>query len=90
MSTPHGISCSRVQLHPPKNVAGIVNALHWALQFTAWAKSLRSPPTPAQISEHFGVSRATGYRYRSAWEAAVGQSIIPPPGEQSTIAGETP
>jgi hypothetical protein len=63
----------------PKNVAGIVDRLHWSLVFTRWAASLHNPPTVAQISERFGVSRATSYRYKAAWEAAVGAGYAPPP-----------
>jgi hypothetical protein len=74
-------AANMIAVRLPKNVPGIVNALHWAMQFAAWAASLHAPPTAQQISEHFGVSRATGYRYRSAWEAAVFQNIIPPPTE---------
>lgn len=65
--------------HLPKNVAGLVNNLQWALVFIRWSSSLRTPPTVQQICERFGVSRATGYRYKSAWEAAVGQHMIAPP-----------
>lgn len=61
----------------PKDVPGLVNALHWAIQFTSWAATLRNPPTWQQISERFGVSRATAYRYRSALEAARAQNLIP-------------
>ena len=63
----------------PKNVAGLVNNLHWALVFAQWAASLRTPPTVKQIRDRFGVSRATGYRYKSAWEAAVGAHLLAPP-----------
>lgn len=61
----------------PKNVPGLVNALHWSIQFTSWAATLRQPPTWQQISERFGVSRATAFRYRAALLAAREQNLIP-------------
>lgn len=67
------------QISLPKNVAGLVNGLHWALVFVQWSASLRQPPTVQQICDRFGVSRATGYRYKSAWEAAVAQRLVEPP-----------
>lgn len=63
----------------PKNVVGIVGLLEWALAFARWASLLREPPTWEQISERWDVSRATAYRYKSAWEAAVGAGMVPLP-----------
>jgi hypothetical protein len=58
------------QLHA--NVLGIVNHLQWAMEFVTWASSLRTAPSPAQIQQRFGVSRATSYRYKAAWDAVAG------------------
>jgi hypothetical protein len=65
--------------HLPKGSVGILNQLHWSLTFTQWATSLKDIPTVEQICNRFEVSRATGYRYRAAWEAAVAQQLVPPP-----------
>lgn len=53
----------------PRGVVGIVHHLQWSLEFVRWASTRHQPPTAAQISKRFGVSRATGYRYKAAWDA---------------------
>jgi hypothetical protein len=63
----------------PKGAVGLLSQLHWSLTFTQWAASLRGIPTVQQICDRFEVSRATGYRYRAAWEAAVAQQLVPAP-----------
>jgi hypothetical protein len=63
----------------PKGAIGILSQLHWSLTFTHWALLLNDVPTVQQICERFDVSRATGYRYRAAWEAAVAQQLVAPP-----------
>jgi hypothetical protein len=59
----------------PKNTIGIIHTIEWCMSFVAWAKSLRDPPTPQEISQKFGVSRATGYRYHAAWQAMFGNDF---------------
>ena len=79
--------------HLPKGAVGLLSQLHWSLTFTHWASSLNDIPTVQQICERFDVSRATGYRYRAAWEAAVAQQLVEPPRSlrafYPTISGET-
>lgn len=48
----------------PKNTVGLVLAFEFVMDFLKWAQSC--DPTPKQIQERWGVSRATAYRYYSA------------------------
>lgn len=54
--------------HIPKNTVGMINALEFSFTFSKWAESLKSPMSVQMIMNHFGVSRATAYRWKSAWE----------------------
>lgn len=53
---------------------GIRDAFELAVRFHTWAQGLTAPLTPPLISNHFGVSRATAYRWRRAYQAAVGKA----------------
>jgi hypothetical protein len=46
------------------------------MRFAVWAAQLHAFPTPEQVRERFGVSRATAYRYRNQWGAVIG--VTPP------------
>jgi hypothetical protein len=46
------------------------------MRFAAWAMQLHAFPTPQQVRDRFGVSRATAYRYRNLWGAVIG--VVPP------------
>lgn len=39
-------------------------------RFVAWAKSRRTPPTPKEIQDQWGMDRSTAYRYLNALRAA--------------------
>lgn len=45
-----------------------------AIRFVDWARSRRQIPTPREIAEHLGCSKATAWRYRKALLAAQGTS----------------
>jgi transposase len=38
------------------------------LRFIDWANRLGGSPTHTQIQQRYGVSRATAYRWKSAWD----------------------
>lgn len=59
--------------------AGVFSQFEWALMFLAWASELHQPPMPELIRRHFGVLRATAYRYRNAYNDLVERQLIPPP-----------
>lgn len=42
------------------------------IRFALWASSLHSPPNAKRIQLHFGMSRATAYRWRQAWFDVMG------------------
>lgn len=46
-----------------------------AIRFHLWAASLREFPTPKQIVDRFGCSRAQAYRYREALGRAYGLEV---------------
>lgn len=50
---------------PPKNTQGIVDSFEFAVHFLAWCNG--ECPSARCIADHFGVSRATAYRYRAAY-----------------------
>lgn len=62
----------------PLNVIGIVSQMEWALVFLEWAGSLNGPPSAELIRRRFDVSRATSYRYKSAYDAMVERKLIHP------------
>ena len=51
----------------------VCEGMELALRFLMWAAGLRRDPTASQIRQRFGVSQATGYRWRNAWLAAHGK-----------------
>jgi hypothetical protein len=63
-------------LRIPKGAVGIAEGLEWAARFIGWASSHQHPPTPQQIEDEFGVSRATSYRYHAAWLAIVATGSV--------------
>ena len=48
------------------------STLECAIRFIDWARSRREIPTPREIAEFLGCSRATAWRYRNALLAAQG------------------
>jgi len=46
--------------------------LQATIRFVEWARSRRQIPTPREIAEHLGCTRATAWRYRKALLAANG------------------
>jgi len=54
-----------------KRLPGISGSFEQALRFARWVQMLGRDPEPAEISKTFLVCRATAYRWRAAWLAAV-------------------
>lgn len=50
--------------------AGTATVFELAIRFHEWADQLRVPLTADLIKKHWGVSRATSYRWLSAYNAA--------------------
>ncbi len=48
------------------------HAAEFWIRFGEWCRNCRLPITPELICGHFGVSRATGYRWLDAWKASQG------------------
>lgn len=46
---------------------GITSSLQAAVEFWLWTQSLHGEPTREAIQAHYGCSRATAYRYLSAY-----------------------
>lgn len=46
---------------------GVRHQLELGIQFARWADQLHYVPTPAMVMRRFNVSRATAYRYLSAY-----------------------
>lgn len=51
--------------------------LEQVIRFVSWAQQRHTFPSPRDIHNAFGVSRATAYRWRNALADAYG--VIPPP-----------
>lgn len=51
----------------PEHAQGARIALEFVAEFLLWANG--TTPTPAAIQTRFGVSRATAYRYRLAYQS---------------------
>lgn len=49
----------------PENAQGAGIALEFVIEFLRWADG--TVPSPVEIMDRFGVSRATAYRYRLAY-----------------------
>lgn len=49
------------------------------VRFALWADALRTPPCAQQIADHFDVSRATAFRWRQYYLAAIGLPSRPEP-----------
>jgi len=52
----------------------VLTAAELYFRVALWMASLGREPTPEQICEHFGVGRATAYRWRNAWTDAQGKA----------------
>lgn len=50
--------------------SGIGTSLELAIRFAAWADQMGDRLSPSAIREHFECSRATSYRWFSAYKAA--------------------
>jgi hypothetical protein len=48
------------------------STLECVIRFVDWARSSRELPSPREIADFLGCSRATAWRYRKALEAAQG------------------
>jgi len=51
---------------PPKNTQGVIDSFEFTLNFLAWCDG--RAPFIHDMMNHFGVSRATAYRYRAAYQ----------------------
>lgn len=52
--------------------------IEMGMRVALWALQRRAFPTPEEIRDHFGVNRATAYRYRARLADLLG--VEPPPG----------
>ena len=59
-------------VHIAPHAMGMASALEFALEFGEWASECRHL-TPELIQRRWGVSRATSYRYLTAWNAVQGR-----------------
>lgn len=57
-------------MHRTELPAGVSNNAEFWMSFALWARKVGNRLTPEMIRMHFGVSRATSYRWMTAWEAA--------------------
>jgi hypothetical protein len=64
---------SSPNLHQTRGNAG---GMELAIRFADFCREHRDDPTVAEIREHFGVSRATAYRWRCAYRDARGMTSI--------------
>ena len=55
---------------------GIANSLEAALDFFDWASSLRGELTHTAIQNHYQCSRATAYRWLSAYRAVAARRAM--------------
>lgn len=53
---------------------GVGTGFEQAIRFHLWAQQIGSRLTVAAIREHWSVSRATAYRWLSAYRAAMGEA----------------
>ena len=58
--------------HAQANLPGVSSAFELAIRFHIWASERKGSMSIEDIRTSFGVSRATAYRWRSAWSAANG------------------
>jgi len=52
--------------------AGISSRPEFFMRFALWAEQVERFISPEMIANHFGVSRATSYRWLEAWRSARG------------------
>lgn len=53
----------------PKNTIGIISGIEFVFRFIAWADGLGGRISPDQVMDYWGMSRATAYRWKAAYEA---------------------
>ncbi|MCF3479590.1 hypothetical protein GUV60_05945 [Stenotrophomonas maltophilia] len=53
--------------------AGAATPTEFAFQFVAWMQSRRTPATPSDLSDRYGMSRATAWRYLRKYRDAFGE-----------------
>ncbi len=55
---------------------GASSPTEFAFQFVAWMQSRRTPATPSDLLDRFGMCRATAYRYLRKYQNAFGQESL--------------
>jgi len=53
--------------------AGVSSRMEFFMRFALWAERIEQFITAEMVVNHFGVSRATAYRYLDAWKNATGR-----------------
>lgn len=53
--------------------AGLAGNIEFAFAFVSWMQSRRTPATPSDLLDRFGMSRATAHRYLRRYRDAFGQ-----------------
>lgn len=61
------------QCRPPSALPG-TSGIQLSLRFVLWMLARPTTPTGQQIAAHYGIHRATGYRWLQHWIAAGGPS----------------
>ncbi|MBM9912754.1 MULTISPECIES: hypothetical protein [Stenotrophomonas] len=54
--------------------AGAASPTEFAFQFVAWMQSRRTPATPSDLLDRYGMCRATAYRYLRKYQDAFGEA----------------
>lgn len=52
---------------------GLAGNIEFAFAFVSWMQSRRTPATPSDLLDRFGMGRATAYRYLRRYRDAFGQ-----------------
>lgn len=56
--------------------AGAASPTECVFQFVAWMQSRRTPATPSDLLDRYGMCRATAYRYLRKYHDAFGTEVI--------------